>query len=492
MDIIDRTPERNASQQELQQYETVREQIRQLDTSDTFDSTDPNQRLFFVSFDGTRNDRESNDPGNIHTNPDLLQKQVPRSDTIESIYIPGVATRNDSLGEEIYESAFGVGSKARALRAYEELKTQVQEWHDENPNIEIHISTAGFSRGTGSQRHFANLVHERGIPDPDGDGYLIPPGDVHQDVMLMYDSVVTGQEDVLNLSIPSSVANAVHFTADHENRTSFDSATIVDRFNPDDSGILEAGLPGSHSDLGGNWNYGGLSARSLDLGHELLELMGVPVSDIPEVYGIDENNTLIHDSGIFDFDSAKDALFSLGNWEFGDREIYSSGNPDRRSEAQQQQAELVEQQRLLDEAAVRQAAAERGAELDLINSEIGLRDAINSGDSWDIAREGTGFISSLDDRNDVFSNDGFLDGSQEAIFDGIEHSIGLGQAIDEGDGWEIAGNSIDLINDIDNYVDANDGVADNDGGFIQGKGTAATTALMACGPYGWQQQWYCR
>ncbi len=44
MDIIDKTPERNTTQQELQQYPTVRERIQQLDTSNTFDSTDPNQR----------------------------------------------------------------------------------------------------------------------------------------------------------------------------------------------------------------------------------------------------------------------------------------------------------------------------------------------------------------------------------------------------------------------------------------------------------------
>gem|GEM_PF-1080542 len=484
MDIIDRTPQRDATKQELQQYETVSEQIQQLDTSKTFDSTDPNQRLFFVSFDGTRNDRDGDELGNIHTNPDLLEDMVPQGlDNIESRYIPGVATRNDNWVEEASESYSGDGSIDRAERAYEELKVLVKQWHDENPNVEIHVSTAGFSRGTGSQRHFANLVHERGIPDPNGDGYLIPPSGVYQDIMLMYDSVVTGKEDVLRLGIPPSVANAVHLTADHENRTSFDSASIVDHFNPDDTGILEAGLPGSHSDIGGNWDYGGLSARSLELGHELLKLMGVPVNDIPEEYGIDDDNILIHDSGILDFDSLKDALFSIGNWEFGDREILSPGNPGRRSEAQQQQAELAEQQRILDEiAAVKQAAAEREAELDLMGSEIALRDAINSGDGLDIAREGAGYLSSLDNRNDVFLNDnnpatedGFLEQSGEAILSGIEHGIGLGQAIDDGDGWEIAGNSIDLLRDIERYLDA------NGGGFfdVEGAGSGATALTIA-------------
>jgi VCBS repeat-containing protein len=126
-----------------------------------------------------------------------------------------------------------------------------------------------------------------------------------------------------------------------------------------------------------------------------------------------------------------------------------------------------------EEIAVKQAAAERGAELDLLRSQIALRDAINSGDGWDIAREGVGYISSLDDHNDAFLKDeGFLDKSEEAIFDGIEHAIGLGQAIDEGDGWEIAGNSIDLLRDIEGYMDA------NGGGVLESKGTGSgATAL---------------
>ena len=85
-----------------------------------------------------------------------------------------------------------------------------------------------------------------------------------------------------------------------------------------------------------------------------------------------------------------------------------------------------------------QAAAQRGAELDLMSAQIGLRDAIDSGDGWDIAREGIGYISSHNNRMKVSSNDnnpdtddGFLNKSSEAIFNGIEHAIGLGQAINE-------------------------------------------------------------
>lgn len=104
--------------------------------------------------------------------------------------------------------------------------------------------------------------------------------------------------------------------------------------------------------------------------------------------------------------------------------------------------------------------------LNLMQSELNLRDAINTGNGWDIAREGAGFISGLDDYADALPGGGFLDESRgsEAILDGIEHGIGLGQAIDEGDGWGIAGNSTDLLRAIDDYTDNTGGdFIDEDG-----------------------------
>ena len=122
---------------------------------------------------------------------------------------------------------------------------------------------------------------------------------------------------------------------------------------------------------------------------------------------------------------------------------------------------------------IQQAAARRGAELDLMSAQIGLEDAINSGDGLDIAREGVGYLSRLDDRGDAFfEDDGFLDKSGEAIVDGIEHAIGLGQAIDEGDSWGIAGNSINLLLAIDRYKD------ENGGGFLDNEGAGTGGAAL--------------
>ncbi|AGF76990.1 LysM domain-containing protein [Desulfocapsa sulfexigens DSM 10523] len=117
--------------------------------------------------------------------------------------------------------------------------------------------------------------------------------------------------------------------------------------------------------------------------------------------------------------------------------------------------------------------------LNLMSSESDLRDAINTGNGWDMARTGAGFVSGLDDYADALpgGGDGFLSESNgsEAIVDGIEHGIGFGQAVDEGDGWGIAGNSIDLLRDIESYMDA------NGGGFLdaEGVGSGATALNIA-------------
>ncbi|MCK9171812.1 MAG: DUF2235 domain-containing protein, partial [Treponema sp.] len=461
----DSTPNRDATKEELHQYETVREQFEKLDKSDTYDSDNPNQRLFFVSFDGTRNDRDDPTPENIHTNPAILEKMVPDTKYVSSEYLNGVATRNDSLIEELNESRTGEGSKDRAEEAYERFVTKVQEWYGDNPDVEVHVSTAGFSRGTGSQRHFANLIYRDGVPDPDGNGFLIPPGDVHQDVMLMYDSVVTGQEHTLMLGIPPSV-NAVHLTADHENRLFFDSASIVDPLYPNDPGILETGLPGAHSDVGGNYGYNGLSARSLALGRELFSSMGVPISETPDSNKIAPEDVTIHDSGVLDFDSLKNIIISFGNIEFGEREGFTVGNQARFAELpfEEQLAAIrrVETEREAEEAAYQQKvkanANIRAADLGIMQAKRDLEEAIDSGDTPEVIIAGLDYLSNFEDRIDLDpktgenANKGPVGESTEALIDIASSGISLVNSIDNSDEWEIVDNSIDLVQDIDNYL----------------------------------------
>ena len=208
----------------------------------------------------------------------------------------------------------------RAELAYEQISEQVQFWYSEDPTIEVHVSTIGVSRGTGSQRHLANLLDDRGILNSSGDAYLIEPEWVHQDLIFAFDSVVKGQENILNLGIPDTVKNTVHLTAADENRINFDLASVIDPANPDDPGLLETPVPGAHMDVGGIYDYDGLSARSLALGYLALGNSGVPLEEIPDDYQPNPDNTTIHDSG---------DLFNPANWEWGEREVEVYENPER-------------------------------------------------------------------------------------------------------------------------------------------------------------------
>lgn len=491
----DLTPERDATQEELRQYEAAREKIKKLDTSGTYDASDPNQKLFFVSFDGTRNDRDSSDTEEIHTNPALLQEMVPNTDKVISEYIHGVGTRTDNLIEEGNECRTGAGSVERAEDAYDKFVHQVVIWQKETPDIEVHVSTAGFSRGTGSQRHFANLLHLHGVPDPDGDGYLIPPGGVHQDVMLMYDSVVTGQEDTLLLGIPPSVVG-VHLTADHENRLNFDSASIVDPLYLNDPGILQFGLPGSHSDVGGNYGYNGLSARSLALGHELLQLMGVSIEEIPKENLFHSDDILIHDSGVTSTDSPKDFLMSLANVEFGEREEFITGNPARFAqlppEVQEAALKLLEAERKAEETEIFgytpaewQALNEqlkKAEHIEQVGDDISeLINSYNEGSDWEILESTFDLLSSLDKVIADNLKDLELDVYSDSIqgVSGIISVIGgwkdLEEALSDGNGWGVAEGGSDLVSGVtkayDNLSDVD--VNSTDLGKIGGAATSA-------------------
>lgn len=464
--LKDQTPVRNATRQELQQYEVIEEGINKLDTSGTFDSADKNQRLFYVSFDGTRNDRKDPDPDYIRTNPDIMQTLVSESTNVKSKYIRGVATQTSNMIEEAYKSATGDECEDRSKEAYDAFCEQAIAWHAENPNVEIHLSTVGFSRGATSQRHFANMVQRQGVPDPDGTGFIIPPGGVHQDVMVLYDTVATNEEDLM-LSIPSGV-KAIQIVANHENRINYDSVRITDPLYPDDPGIFEGGAAGAHCDVGGGYDYHGLSARTLALGHQALKLMGVPILDIPEKYSPYPDHILIHDSGkMFELDDIDEMLFQLGNTEFGERAILIPGNPERfaqlPAEVQREALLKAKQIRLQEEAAHREEVEAntriREADLDTLQAKNDYEKAVDSGNALDTVGAALRFILKFEDRVDLDNNTGLnadngaLSETEEATLDVLCSAIKLGQAIEGGEGWSIADETTSLLQDIENYIE---------------------------------------
>ena len=82
--MVDQTPERPLTEEEYDAAQAIKEQVAQLDNSDSFDASDPNDRLVTISFDGTWNDRDKNqdyedqgEGGYYNTNADIIESVVP-------------------------------------------------------------------------------------------------------------------------------------------------------------------------------------------------------------------------------------------------------------------------------------------------------------------------------------------------------------------------------------------------------------------------------
>jgi hypothetical protein len=193
----------------------------------------PHLHVFVAAFDGTFNDRDAVPPGERATLVADIQRDLKDTDTLKSHYYEGVGTRTIPIIREI-EGAFGIGCEERAERAYKDLQKQVEQWQIEDPLVEVHVHVIGFSRGGASALHFLNLIDERGVvplqrntleskPVPTA----LLPGHIFSSATLL-DTVVTGQEQVLKLTLPGSTKSALQITAEHEIRRAFSLTTIQD------------------------------------------------------------------------------------------------------------------------------------------------------------------------------------------------------------------------------------------------------------------------
>ncbi len=126
------------------------------------------------------------------------------------------------------------------------------------------------------------------------------------------------------------------------------------------------------------------------------------------------------------------------------------------------------------EITARQTIAEgretREEDLAILGTRNDLGEAIDSGDTVSIIAAGFDYLSALDERIDNGPNEGgFLNEEAEAGIDLASTGIKLGQAIDEGEGWDIAKEGLDFTKDLDRYLDNN---ASTDG-FLSNKGASA-------------------
>jgi hypothetical protein len=172
----------------------------------------------------------------------------------------------------------GFSVDERAEQMYKKFIEQAARWTQEDPDVQISLAIAGFSRGGEEAALLARLVDERGIQDRDGAVYtfgkhnqiehveytnppLVPPHQVAQAVVLI-DPVGTGHAMHLDRRLPPSVISGIQFSAIDEHRGLFKSDRIIDPGLTSDGRFAGVNLPGAHSDLGAGYNRNGLAIRT--------------------------------------------------------------------------------------------------------------------------------------------------------------------------------------------------------------------------------------
>jgi len=281
----------------IDSYITAMRLVEQMNVPKLYDASNVNSRVFFALADGTENDVANSQLG-APTNIGLLYDQLRQTlqdnpnSNIGLAYKEGPGTQGGLEGG--LDSGFGFSYDERAEELYTDFCRQAKIWLNENPNAEISLGELGFSRGSAVIAKFNQLVHERGIVDPDsavpipidvssGDPLqwqntggitytkvLRQPGTIAQSAIL-YDPVVTGISSDLSLS-PSTIST-LQITAANEYRTLFPSMSLVTPGLSEDGRYLNVTVAGAHGDIGGSYFINGLSTLNFNMTASVLNTM---------------------------------------------------------------------------------------------------------------------------------------------------------------------------------------------------------------------------
>ncbi|HEY0250263.1 MAG TPA: DUF2235 domain-containing protein, partial [Kofleriaceae bacterium] len=263
------------------------------------DPKNPNLVQIELAFDGSGEDRATQDPA-LESNPAKLDDafQGPKH------YERGVGSeKNDTFqhrAQNDYEFVTGAGFQKRVDGAYNWLVNEVNGIKGGNPQAQVVLVVTGFSRGAAEARAFTNELNARGIPvqsskQPDG-SFTQHFDTPHVGVMVLFDTVQMTAAQHKDLSIPDNVDNVLHITARDEKRTTFPLTRATDPNRPDDNRITEVAMPGSHGDIGGGRpnEYSNLSQQ---LARQYMTNAGVNIAPDEQKTNVDDPDLRIHDTG---------------------------------------------------------------------------------------------------------------------------------------------------------------------------------------------------
>ncbi|WP_313455858.1 DUF2235 domain-containing protein [Stenotrophomonas sp.] len=237
---------------------------------------DPHQHLFFAFLDGTGQDLNNPKLGDP-TTIGLAFQQAERlerdpGNRLGAHYSKGIGTQSDAIGRAI-DGAFAHSYRDGIEKAYLALANRSAVWMRDDPQAEISVVGAGYSRGAVQTPGLLRLVDKYGIANPDSlafgsdrDGNitvvselppLVAPGKVAQAALLL-DPVATHMPANYDARLPPSVISRVSILAADERRELFPHQTINDPGITADRLAINATAPGGHSNVGGGNKEPGL------------------------------------------------------------------------------------------------------------------------------------------------------------------------------------------------------------------------------------------
>lgn len=251
----------------------------------------PHEYLYFALFDGTGQDAD--DPTQEKTNVGLLRIQADRlednpENRVGSHYVKGIGTQ-DNFFLRGFDKAFAFSWDEKIEEAYRALANQAKEWKESDPDAQIQLVDAGYSRGAVLAPGLARLVDRYGIADPEQLHFgrdrhgnitvesprppLVVPGRTAQ-AMLLFDPVATGLPKNYDARPPGSVISATAMIAMGERREAFEHQAILDPGLSTDRRFANLPLPGGHSNVGGGSSEPGLEAGTFNVAVDYLNALG--------------------------------------------------------------------------------------------------------------------------------------------------------------------------------------------------------------------------
>lgn len=285
------TGSRPVNADDLFREQELRQQLSQLSVPVLQRSDNPHQHLFFAFLDGTGQDLNNPKLGEP-TTIGLAYRQAERLERdpesrVGAHYSKGIGTQTNAISRAI-DGAFAHSYREGIEEAYHALANKTAVWLKNDPEAEVHVVGAGYSRGAVQTPGLLRLVDQYGIADPDSLTFgsdqhgnitvvsdrapLVAPGRIAQAALLL-DPVATTMPANYDARLPPSVISRVSILAADERRELFPHQTINDPGMTPDRLAINVTAPGGHSNVGGGNKEPGLEILTGNAAMDYLNLL---------------------------------------------------------------------------------------------------------------------------------------------------------------------------------------------------------------------------